>query len=310
MKYSWLVIIFLIFNQNIYSQINTDGSVGFYGGCSNAPSGPKGISTGGNDPVGIDINKPEHGDPVGPVGVSGPPGIPFETKHAERTYTYSNRFFVVCYDYCTDYYMIPATLPPGEPHYSATITVYEVIKGEKIKVCEPFSGQYIEKGCFEDAPESLVQQALKIKEQEIYDKLHPKPPPEPTYQEKWEKDMGKKWPYIKNDPPQDTNNLYVMSFGGLSSSLYQWNPNKGRIIDTQLKDGKLIITKRGYDETHLRATYYSNCPICGKNPSEGKEDLVWKEVYGTKGTNIVLESFIRGHYIPEEIKKEQIKFGE
>lgn len=269
---------------------------------------------------------PGHPDPIGLPGHEGPAGISSyselvkntsfsnnsflfeETKHAERTVTYSNRFFVISYDYNTSSCLIPLTYPPGEPHYSATITVYEVIKGEKIKVCEPFSGQYIEKGCFEDNPETLVKQALKNKEQEEYTRLHPPPPPEPTFQEKWEKDMGKKWPYIKNDPPPPTNNLWV-SFGGLGSSLYHWNPNKGRVIDVQLKDGKLIITKRGCDQSYIRSSVYMNCLMCGHNKGD-TEDLVWKEVYGTKGTNVIIEYFIRGTYIPEEIKKEQIKFNE
>lgn len=82
---------------------------------------------------------------------------------AERKVTYSNAFYIVTYEYNKSYASIPATMPQGQPHYAATITVSEVVDGVKARVCEPFSGSYTENGCFEDDPKMLVEKALAIR---------------------------------------------------------------------------------------------------------------------------------------------------
>lgn len=54
------------------------------------------------------------------------------------------------------------TCPPKTD--PAIITVYEVIRGEKIIIGKPFDGKYTEKGCFEDNPKYLLEKAKKLQE--------------------------------------------------------------------------------------------------------------------------------------------------
>jgi hypothetical protein len=82
-----------------------------------------------------------------------------EDTTAERTYQDSTGFYIINFVYNTSYCTIPATNPPGQPHYGATITVYEIVDGKKQRIGEPFGGTYTEKGCFEDAPDYLVKTA-------------------------------------------------------------------------------------------------------------------------------------------------------
>lgn len=84
-------------------------------------------------------------------------------RTAERTYQDSTGFYIINFVYNTSYCTIPATNPPGQPHYGATITVYEIIDGKKQIIGEPFGGTYTEKGCFEDAPDYLIKIAKELK---------------------------------------------------------------------------------------------------------------------------------------------------
>lgn len=88
-----------------------------------------------------------------------------EDKTAERTYQDGTGFYIINFVYNTSYCTIPATNPPGQPHYGATITVYEIIDGKKQIIGESFGGTYTEKGCFEDAPDFLVKNAKKLRTQ-------------------------------------------------------------------------------------------------------------------------------------------------
>lgn len=60
----------------------------------------------------------------------------------------------------------PATFPPGQSHYKATITVY--VYGQSgdsawLVPFRPFPGQWTEQGCSEDDPTTLVKYALEHK---------------------------------------------------------------------------------------------------------------------------------------------------
>jgi hypothetical protein len=80
---------------------------------------------------------------------------------AQRTYQEAGHFYVIDFDYSTDYATIPLTNPPGQPHYNAEITVYEIVDGNK-KQLAIFGGQYTANGCFEDDPKYLVDKAKQI----------------------------------------------------------------------------------------------------------------------------------------------------
>lgn len=80
-------------------------------------------------------------------------------ESAERSLEYDSRFFIVEYQYETQWAMIPATSSPGAPHYSAQITVYEIKNGKKIELFKT-SGTYVEGGCFEDDPKIYIKKAI------------------------------------------------------------------------------------------------------------------------------------------------------
>jgi hypothetical protein len=80
---------------------------------------------------------------------------------ASRNYQDETGFYVIDFDFDNSYYLVPATNPPGQPHYQATITVYQIVDGKKIIIGESFDGQYTEKGCFEDDPKYLIDKARK-----------------------------------------------------------------------------------------------------------------------------------------------------
>jgi len=53
-------------------------------------------------------------------------------------------------------------------HYFSTISVYKITKDGKILIGSPFSGYYVQEGCFEDVPEEEVNQANRL--QDLIDK--------------------------------------------------------------------------------------------------------------------------------------------
>jgi hypothetical protein len=81
---------------------------------------------------------------------------------AERTYQGDGHFYIIHFTYDAGLSMIPATSPVGQLHYSALITVSEIVNGAKKEIAT-FNGQYTERGCFEDDPQTLVEMALKMK---------------------------------------------------------------------------------------------------------------------------------------------------
>lgn len=86
---------------------------------------------------------------------------------AYKTHKDSTGTYQIKYEYNSCWFSQPATYPPGEPHYSATITVYKVDSTKKdttitILVGKPFGGTYVKQGCFEDVPEYNVNQAKKL----------------------------------------------------------------------------------------------------------------------------------------------------
>lgn len=83
-------------------------------------------------------------------------------EYAERTYQEDGLgFFVIEYNYTTEWFTQPLTNPIGDPHYSATITIYQIINDKKVLLDKPFSGVYIVNGCWEDKPETLVKATMK-----------------------------------------------------------------------------------------------------------------------------------------------------
>lgn len=90
------------------------------------------------------------------------PALPNEISHASRNYQDDTGFYIIDFEYYTGSCMVPATNPPGKPHYAATITVYQIIDGKKVMIGKPFDGQYIPGGCFEDASDYLVEKAKNL----------------------------------------------------------------------------------------------------------------------------------------------------
>jgi len=83
-------------------------------------------------------------------------------KHVERICETTNETFMVTYDYTTEHCFVPATNPPGEPHYDAKVMVFKIGNGKRVQVGEKMSGTYVEKGCFEDVPAEYVRRALEF----------------------------------------------------------------------------------------------------------------------------------------------------
>lgn len=84
----------------------------------------------------------------------------------ERRATVDGRKYIVKYDvpmcnppkeYGNCMLFVPSTMPAGQPHYSATISVFD---NKKIQVGQAFPGQWTHDGCFEDDPVALVEKAL------------------------------------------------------------------------------------------------------------------------------------------------------
>ena len=75
--------------------------------------------------------------------------------HVDGEYLY-----VIKFVYSTNTYTIPATYPPGPPHYDAEITVTEVRSNAMVEVCPPWRGYCTARKCYEDEPAAVVRQAL------------------------------------------------------------------------------------------------------------------------------------------------------
>jgi hypothetical protein len=87
------------------------------------------------------------------------------TRTVVRTAELGGHFFVV--EYLVQFgglTFVPSTYPAGKPHYSAAITVFEVVGGSKVQIGKTFDGQYTDdEGCFEDDPLSLIELAYAKK---------------------------------------------------------------------------------------------------------------------------------------------------
>jgi hypothetical protein len=80
-----------------------------------------------------------------------------------RTCTVNGVIYVVTYEYnALGMSSVPATYPPGQPHYPCNVTVYKAAQ-----VGKSFRGEVTPSGCFEDIPSNMVQEAL--------DSIKPKP---------------------------------------------------------------------------------------------------------------------------------------
>lgn len=87
-------------------------------------------------------------------------------SNATRNYQYGKRFFVIEFERNEDWCTVPA-IANAQPHWGAKISVFEIINGKQILVCDPFDGEYTAKGCFEDDPKMLVEKAIRIKQDKI-----------------------------------------------------------------------------------------------------------------------------------------------
>lgn len=83
-----------------------------------------------------------------------------KTQTAERTVEIPGHYYVVRYEYSPAVATIPAIFG-AKSHYQADIEVFEVVDGSKLQIGKTFPGVYVDGGCFEDKPETLVKQALK-----------------------------------------------------------------------------------------------------------------------------------------------------
>ncbi len=76
--------------------------------------------------------------------------------HQERTLTVSNVLYTINYTLkSTTLFSVPATNPPGQPHYDCTATI--CAGTNKVGVIET---KWTKNGCFEDSPMLLIGRAL------------------------------------------------------------------------------------------------------------------------------------------------------
>jgi hypothetical protein len=113
------------------------------------------------------IGRPD-GEPAPKVVPFDPGYVPsFEWPKDEvfnRHVMFEGHEYRVEYTFNQSFSSVPATIPPGQPHYSARITVYR--DGQKVNK-NPILGTYVPQGCFEDVPVEWVKRALaKAKEPE------------------------------------------------------------------------------------------------------------------------------------------------
>ncbi len=76
--------------------------------------------------------------------------------------------YIVHYQYDEEgMYSIPATSPPGRPHYWGSLITIYAEKGKDRKFIAERRGVYVKGGpCLEDDPEKIVRSALKPEKQD------------------------------------------------------------------------------------------------------------------------------------------------
>lgn len=88
--------------------------------------------------------------------------MPNELSHAKRTLELPGHFILIEAEYDESWATVPATNPPGQPHYSAMIKVSEVLDGEQRLIAQIDDGTWTPNGCFEDDPLMLTELALRF----------------------------------------------------------------------------------------------------------------------------------------------------
>jgi hypothetical protein len=88
--------------------------------------------------------------------------------YAQLSQTYMRTFEADGHFYVIEYFVGsnadvrgPSTLR-AQPHYAATIQVFEVLNGRRMLIAKPFGGIWTPDGCFEDEPQALVKQAYEL----------------------------------------------------------------------------------------------------------------------------------------------------
>jgi hypothetical protein len=78
------------------------------------------------------------------------------STNQQRTITVSNVTYTINYALkSTKFYMVPLTIPPGQPHYACMATVF--VGTNKVGVLET---EWTENGCYEDSPMMVVGRSL------------------------------------------------------------------------------------------------------------------------------------------------------
>lgn len=82
-----------------------------------------------------------------------------EPRTITRSCLVSNQLYAVRWEFNDAFCSIPATIPLGQPHYGAKVTVFGP---DGPQVGYPFDGEVTDKGCFEDVPEDMVRRAMTL----------------------------------------------------------------------------------------------------------------------------------------------------
>lgn len=93
---------------------------------------------------------------------------PLDYDTAYKSHNDSTGRYIVKYVYYSRSFTVPATWPPGSPHYAAKIYVYKVVNcrcffktEDTVQIGKEITGTYVESGCFEDSPAEYVKTAIK-----------------------------------------------------------------------------------------------------------------------------------------------------
>ena len=98
--------------------------------------------------------------------------VSHEVDTAYRTVVYAETgdLYHLVYIVNKDYYWVPSTQPPGDPHYKADIIViladpnWHSNKYVGDTIGKILSGTYVQRGCFCDDPQWWIRKAIRMNE--------------------------------------------------------------------------------------------------------------------------------------------------